>query len=225
MLKTEAIPKYPNEAVIFLIEYLLDRRNEFFGSSGQLFEFKARDLRRLVELLRLAAIKSEFDIDDIVEKVDRIPPSKDVFYDVIKNVYHAIQLQKLGEEFDKSQNKVSFQWSGDELGEIASLIAEIRNKVRLSGLDQDHKRRLLAKIAEIEQELYKPNGKLRRVLDALDALGIGFGKFGKDVKPLTDRIAEITGTASRRAEGEALPPPDEVKRLPPPDRAGGEDFE
>jgi hypothetical protein len=53
-------------------------------------------------------------------------------------------------------------------------------------------------------------------------VGEALGKFGKDVKPLFDRMTEIMGIARGKSEEyEQLPPPEEVKRLPPPDDTKG----
>lgn len=83
--------------------------------------------------------------------------------------------------------------------------------------DEPHRRRLLNRIAAIEAETHKPKGLFDVVRGGINDLGETLGKFGKDIKPLTDRMAEVTKIArSGSKEYEQLPPPEDIKRLPPP---------
>ncbi len=101
---------------------------------------------------------------------------------------------------------------------ITRLIEEMRHIINNSNLfDTPHKRRLLDRIHAIELETYKDKGRFDVFLGGLQDAGEALGKFGKDVKPLTDRMTEVAGIARERTkEYEQLPPPESQKRLPPP---------
>lgn len=83
--------------------------------------------------------------------------------------------------------------------------------------DQPHQLRLLNRIAAIEAETQKDKGIFDVVRGGLNDLGETLGKFGKDIKPLTDRMAEVVSIARKGTkEYDQLPPPEDVKRLPAP---------
>jgi len=84
--------------------------------------------------------------------------------------------------------------------------------------DEPHRLRLLNRIAAIEAEVKKPKGMFDVVRAGVSDVGETLGKFGKDIKPLTDRIKEVTSIARKNtSEYDQLPAPEELKRLPPPD--------
>lgn len=84
--------------------------------------------------------------------------------------------------------------------------------------DQPHKIRLLNRIAAIEAETQKPRGMFDVVLGGVSDVGETLGKFGKDIKPLTDRMKEVAGiTRKGTKEYDQIPAPDEIKQLPKPD--------
>jgi len=84
--------------------------------------------------------------------------------------------------------------------------------------DVPHKKRLLNRIAAIEKQVYSDKGLLDVVLGGVSDIGETLGKFGGDIKPLTDRMAEVKKiTRSGSEEYKQLPEPDEVKSLPAPE--------
>lgn len=78
--------------------------------------------------------------------------------------------------------------------------------------------RLLKRVAAIEIEINKEEGTFDTILAGMVEAGEALGKFGEAVKPITDRFTELMSFGRRSAkEFDALPPPDEIKRLPPPE--------
>ncbi len=217
MLKTSQIPSEPNKALIFLLERIISE-----VENTEVLEFssmKHSSLRHLVELLSLAAMSSSYDIMEKVEKLSSCNRLRNAWLEAVTDIYRVFQLKQVEDNFRIFNKHEKFNLNRLERDELIIIIKELRNKVTLTEFFTDeHRGRLLNKISEIEQELYKRNGTLQTVVAALDTIGRAFGKFGKDVKPLTDRIAEITGRASDRSESNRLPPPDEVKRLPAPEK-------
>ncbi|NTT85186.1 hypothetical protein [Tabrizicola fusiformis] len=117
----------------------------------------------------------------------------------------------------------TFSLAPSETALVFRLCAEIRAAISSSKLfDVPHKRRLLNRVASIEREIHLPKGRLDVILGGMSDFGETLGKFGKDVKPLVDRMTEIMGIAREKSEDyDQLPRPDEVKRLPPPDDSQG----
>lgn len=105
---------------------------------------------------------------------------------------------------------------------VIKLCADMR-KIILASTDFDHphKIRLANRIAAIEAQVHKENGMYDVIIGGVSDIGETLGKFGKDIKPLTDRINEVMKiTRAATKEYDQIPAPDEVKQLPKP-----EDFE
>ncbi|WP_297776377.1 hypothetical protein [uncultured Roseovarius sp.] len=112
-----------------------------------------------------------------------------------------------------------FQLESDDKQRIAELCEKMRKIIfSTSGFDEPHRLRLLNRIAAIEAEIHKPVGMFDVVRGGMNDLGETLGKFGKDIKPLTDRMREVVGIARKGTkEYDQLPEPEELKRLPSPD--------
>ena len=106
-----------------------------------------------------------------------------------------------------------------EQSRIQTLINELREIIGASSIyEESHKRRLLLRLEVLQGELHKKLADLDRFWGLIGDAGVAIGKFGKDVKPVVDRIREITQIVwNRQAETEGLPPPTDLPRLPSPD--------
>ena len=83
--------------------------------------------------------------------------------------------------------------------------------------DEPHKKRLLNRIAAIEGQVMSPRGLFDVVLGGVSDVGETLNKFGKDIKPLTDRMAEVVKiTRKGTKEYDQIPAPEDLKRLPAP---------
>lgn len=102
---------------------------------------------------------------------------------------------------------------------VLNLCQQMRKIIFSSDVfDVAHKRRLLNRVSAIEQQVHQPKGMFDIVRGGMSDLGETLGRFGTDIKPLTDRMAEVVGIV-RKSTGQydQLPAPEEVKQLPPPD--------
>ncbi|MCW1933108.1 hypothetical protein [Pararhodobacter zhoushanensis] len=89
--------------------------------------------------------------------------------------------------------------------------------------DDPHKTRLLNRIAAIERETHRKKGRLDVVLGGVVDIGDALGKFGEKVEPLTKRIQEIARIARGGSrEYDQIPAPEELKKLPAPDKTDSE---
>lgn len=104
-------------------------------------------------------------------------------------------------------NTFLYEFSEDDLERIQELINLLRNDISTSDLfEADHKRRLLKRLEKLQSELHKKVSDLDRFWGLIGDAGIVIGKFGKDVKPMVDRIREITGIVWKtQSKSEGLP--------------------
>lgn len=81
-------------------------------------------------------------------------------------------------------------------------------------LEDDHQRRLLAKLEKLQSELHKKVSDLDRFWGLLGEAGVVSGKLGRDAKPIVDRIREIAEIVWRtQARSEQLPSASEFPLL------------
>jgi len=114
----------------------------------------------------------------------------------------------------------TFSLEADDKARIFELSATMRKIVFASIVfDEAHKRRLLNRISAIENQVKQPKGKLDVILAGVSDVGDTLKKFGQDLKPLSDRMAEIRKIAqSGSNEYEQIPAPEEIDALPPPEQ-------
>ncbi len=114
-----------------------------------------------------------------------------------------------------------YEFSDGEIERLQSLITELRNAITGAAyLDEDHRRRLLARLEKLQGELHKRVSDLDVFLGVVVQIGAVAKRFGEDAKPLVDRareIGEIVAGVFRRAE--KLPPGPEFPLLPKSDDA------
>jgi hypothetical protein len=112
-----------------------------------------------------------------------------------------------------------FVLNRDERNTVLKLASEMRACVVSSDVfDYAHKTRLIKRITAIETEVHQSKGRFDVILGGLIDAGEALGKFGNDVKPLVDQMKEIAKIIRGKTdEYDALPAPEETKKLPPPD--------
>lgn len=104
---------------------------------------------------------------------------------------------------------------------VVKLCGDMRKIVFASvDFDEPHKKRLLNRIAAMEKQVLSKTGLFDVILGGVSDIGETIGKFGKDIKPLTDRMNEVAQiTRQGTKEYDQIPAPEEIKRLPKPDDA------
>jgi hypothetical protein len=140
----------------------------------------------------------------------------------ILQVYQSLPEELRNPQIDEAATSTAlvplFELKKSDKDRIFELCADMRKIVFASDVfDQPHRLRLLNRIAAIEAETQKAKGLFDVVRGGINDLGETLGKFGTDIKPLTDRMREVVGIARKGTkEYDQLPPPEEVKQLPPP---------
>ncbi len=85
-----------------------------------------------------------------------------------------------------------YEFSEDSFARIQQLIDEIRTEIQKSVLvTEDHKRRLLRRLEAMQAELHKKTSDIDRFWGFIAEAGIVARKFGEDLRPLNERVAEL----------------------------------
>jgi hypothetical protein len=203
--------------VIKLIKIGIDREGkigqEFFDElkilhdrSKSFFPREFNDLMRGFKYTLVGAEKVEFLL-----RLAKI-------LEVIKSLPDELREPEVKIDVESSSLVPLFEIQKSDKDRIFELCNDMRKIVFASEVfDHPHRVRLLNRIAAIEAETHKPKGMFDVVRGGINDLGETLGKFGTDIKPLTDRMREVVGIARKGTkEYDQLPAPDEVKQLPPP---------
>ncbi len=99
-----------------------------------------------------------------------------------------------------------YEFSQGDLERIQILIIELKDQIiNNKFIEEEHKRRLLRRLEALQSNLHKKMSELDRFWGLVGDAGVVVGKCGADVKPIVDRIREITGIVWRtQARAEEL---------------------
>ena len=127
-------------------------------------------------------------------------------------------------ELDTDELVPTFYLGKNDKKKVLNLCAQMRKIVLATTVfDQPHKCRLLNRIAGIEYQIEQQKGLLDVVRAGISDVGETLGKFGTDIKPLTERMKEVFQIArSNSKQYDQIPAPEEVKKLPAPDQGDEE---
>jgi hypothetical protein len=100
-----------------------------------------------------------------------------------------------------------YEFTDGDLNRIQQLINELRSEITQSDLFEDgHRSRLLRRLEAMQSELHKKMSDVDKIWGLVGDAGIAMGKFGKNAKPLVDRIKELAQIAwTTQARAEELP--------------------
>jgi hypothetical protein len=130
-----------------------------------------------------------------------------------------INLERMKSRFSNAlKSGFTYEFSTGDLERIQTLIAELRDQISTSSLFEDsHQRRLLMRLEKLQAELHKRMSDIDKFWGLIGDAGVALGKFGKDAKPLVDRIREITGIVwNAQSRAEELPSNTQFPSLPSP---------
>lgn len=179
--------------------------NKHHFESEKLGELSKGDKKRNVQSLRtyFYKMKAAFDLR--------------VSQDLISDSDH-----RFNSYFD---NSFSYEFTEGDLSKIQTLINELREMIRDSEIFKaEHQQRLLRRLERLQGELHKKVSDLDRFWGLIGDAGVIAGKFGKDVKPIVDRIREITGIVWRtQSNSEELPSGTKIPFLKSGEDNGSED--
>ncbi|AHD10151.1 hypothetical protein [Phaeobacter gallaeciensis] len=199
-----------------------DLLNEFEASVQAMIEGEL-SVRKLTAL---HAYKFVFD-DDLYDIFDdcatKLPNARATGskYNYLEMLLGIADAQRIRNRTNNVSHDVlqTFELNSDDKSKLLALCSEMRelNNSTLE-LDDKTKNRIAKRITAIEAQVRSGLGILDVVLSGMAEVGEAAGKFGSDVKPLVDRMREVAQIArSGSNDQDALPPPEEVKKLPRPE--------
>ncbi|KIC33389.1 hypothetical protein [Leisingera sp. ANG-S5] len=199
-----------------------DLLNEFEASVEQLATGEL-SVRRLTAL---QAYSFMFD-DDLNDIFDECTSKLSSSRAITTRSFHLQKLLGVGDAQrirNKRENVAkdvlqTFELEQDDKSRMLSLCSEMRELNNSTPeLDDKTKNRIAKRLTAIEAQVRSGLGILDVVLGGVAEVGEAAGKFGNDVKPLVDRMREVAQLArSGSNDPDALPAPEEVKKLPKPE--------
>jgi hypothetical protein len=97
-----------------------------------------------------------------------------------------------------------YEFSDGDLAAIQQLLNKLREQIqKCKPLDDDHRRRLLKRLENLQKELHKRMSDLDRFWGLVGEAGVVIAKLGEDAKPIigcVKQITEIIWHAQGRAE-------------------------
>lgn len=208
----EDVMENPIEGIVKVCEFVLERRETSLGWTNE-------DLDELTEAYAL--VQSIFETYNLTTTIPVPSVTGSIHSDcqVLNSAFSDI-----AQEFRSSANRIKFQslktrytitlgagffyeFSDGDLQRIQTLISELRDLLTSSKeFAEDHRARLLKRLEVLQSELHKRVSNLDRFWGLMGDAGAALGKFGKDAKPIVDRIREIIDIIWRtQARAEELP--------------------
>jgi hypothetical protein len=186
--------------------------------------FSRADLDAIMMLIEVSRAEIPKRFIDLAIDLDnnfeiKVGDSRSVFIDRSLRIFEVFEkFPTISSDLEESEITPTFVISTEDKKRVLELSAEMRKIISFSEVfDAAHKRRLLDRISAIEKQVHQKRGTFDTILGGVSDIGETFGKFGKDIKPLTDRMAEVLSITRKGTKlYDQLPAPDEVKRLPAP---------
>lgn len=157
--------------------------------------------------LAVQPIESRIDASDIRTTLSRV-------YTYISGVEASLNAFSIMSNVRSSSAKLEalfskeplYEFSEGDLDRIQLLINELRDHISNSeDFDDEHRQRILRRLERLQGELHKRISDLDRFWGLIGDAGVALGKFGRDAKPIVDRIREIAEIVWRtQARGERL---------------------
>ena len=211
-----SIPDDIIDGVLFIIDDYFAYRDHAANNNGRIKELDYfKDVVEYYHLLSYFLSKHNYEFEKPEIKAER---GNSVLSD-INNLFENLREEFIRKYKERSivqsnekysnifENTFAYEFSEDDLKRVQELINKLREDISNSDLfESDHQRRLLKRLEKLQSELHKKVSDLDRFWGLIGDAGVVIGKFGKDVKPMVDRIREIAGIVWRtQSKSEGLP--------------------
>jgi len=146
--------------------------------------------------------------DEISENITKINEFISIIKETFEKTLTSNSITQSRDRFNRLLGKsFSYEFTTGDLNRVQELINELRTNISSSEFfTAEHKQRLLSKLEKIQSELHKKVSDLDRFWGLIGDAGVVIGKFGKDAKPIVDRIKEIADIIWRtQSKAEELP--------------------
>ena len=229
MIDFNEIPRNPDNALMYLSDYLTNIHLDCFDSDNDITPHGYGELSGLAKLIEVSSSKSSFENADAFKNIAtlmlNVLDSNNGIYKHQAAIYavkiaNEVLQARLTKRLLVSEVEPLFVLEKEETSKITALSAEMRGIVTASVVfDKNHKRRMLHRISAIEQEVQKSEGRFDVILAGISDFGDTLKKFGEDAKPLVDIMRKIRCISQKKTDDyRGLPAPEEIKNLPAPDK-------
>lgn len=204
------LPEEPNFALGLIAERFLELVNTI-GKEIETHDYYLEGLGVLNAYAESKNIK-QADLPKISNNKEK---NISAIFNHFSNVYNAGQQHRNRFVIEKTKSKYKLVFNGDfcyeftegDLKQIQSILNELRDIITNGEeFEENHKKRLLNKLEKLQQELHKKVSTLDNIWGLIGEAGVVIGKFGKDSKPIVDRIRELVEIVWRvQSMAEELP--------------------
>ncbi len=194
--KWKAIQKIWNQFFDWDKSMQSDDELDYYDSYLEAFAF----LNAFLEKIDLAGKAANLNPNE--DEKNQIKLIRSFFYSLEGENFKALQIESSKNLYSEAKSKFSaklgagfaYEFSEGDLKKIQININDLRKLITDSEVIEDnHKQRLLKRLERLQSELHKKMSDLDRFWGFVGDAGVVMGKFGTDVKPLTDRIREMMG--------------------------------
>ncbi|MEO9516604.1 MAG: hypothetical protein ABJH45_08565 [Paracoccaceae bacterium] len=154
----------------------------------------------------LAASLADYGHTDYIEQAD---------IDALHRMFEADEVLIEASRNEIDSELATFELDQEDKDTLLKKCEQMRKIIWAStAFDQAHRGRLLKRVSAMEVQIGLEKGLCDVVLGGVSDFGEVLGKFGEDIKPLTDRMRDIAQiTRSKSADYDKLPAPEETKKL------------
>ncbi|MBI9073711.1 MAG: hypothetical protein JEY94_19095 [Melioribacteraceae bacterium] len=210
----QGIPEDYVEAVVYIIE----NYNNYVDYAGSNPDISLRDYHNEVidfyALLEVYLSNKGYDFesltlnDEMQENIKQI----ELYISTVQGTFEkTLTSNSIAQSRDKYNRLFGksfvYEFTTGDLNRIQELLNELRTNISGSEFfTAEHKQRLLKRLEKIQSELHKKVSDMDRFWGLIGDAGVAIGKFGKDAKPIVDRVKEIADIVWRtQSKAEELP--------------------
>lgn len=200
------------------VMYIIDMYDGYVEHTGNSIDFPIRDYHNEIvdyyALLEVYLSNKGYKFEPL-ELNDDMHENMKLITEFINGIRETFEKTLTSNSVSQSRDKFSrllgksflYEFTTGDLNRIQELINELRNHISDSELfTAEHRQRLLRRLEKIQSELHKKVSDLDRFWGLIGDAGVAIGKFGKDAKPIVDRIKEIADIVWRtQSKAEELP--------------------
>jgi hypothetical protein len=184
-----------------------------FGALGGIESFEGEHYDDYIRAYAFLQVFSEthnlnlkFGDLDKIQREDHIAYICKAFLEHTVPIYQELEANHRKRIFEDSKTQYSlkigtsfaYEFTEGDLKKIQKNINELRTLISDSKIiEKAHQQRLLKRLERLQSELHKRVSDLDRFWGFVGDAGIVMGKFGKDAKPMVDRIREMMGIVWR----------------------------
>lgn len=211
MIELKTLPKNPQDALKVLLQKLISITPDNGATFGQ-HKVSHKTLTEEIYLTAKAAIiASSRILDDKTKEIASVnlevldKSSMKELRKQFEVAFDALLVLEFGQHFLEDEDIADFDHvtlTTNEKSEIREILAKARKLTdEATFLSDDHKRRLIHRISDVENELYKETAGFKSFLAAAADVSGLVRKFGDDAKPLAEAIETARTITEKKVEG------------------------